>query len=339
MNINPMKWLAFAAVITMLTACGEEELAPITVSAEEFMMSIEENPDNGFSIGTITASTNRGTLSYEMMSQDPANALLVDELTGEITVGDAALFDYEDREFVTAMIRVFNEDKENAIVARVNIINGIDNPRFESLVGHFPLDVEATDLSTYGNNGSIDGTLPTTDIQGVPGGALLFDGIDDQISIPHAEQYNISNEITVSALVNVTGMQSGTIVRKGPNINGTGKAPYSISVSTSGLIVFDIVVDNGNTSYDLRGNMYELDEWIMITGVLSVGKMSLYINGQLAEEGDAPGVLNTNSSPLVMGSRNQSSGNTLKGAIDDVRIYEVALSGKEIEELYGNYSL
>jgi len=325
--------------ITIITACGEDELAPITVSAQEFVSSIEENPEDGEILGTITATTNRGAIGFEMMSQDIDNAMVVDEVTGELTVGDVAAYDFEERRFVTAMIRVFNEDKEDVIVARINILDGLDNPRFESLVAHFPLDVEANDISSYGNNGTVDGAIPTTDIQGVPGGALLFDGEDDQVSVPHAEQYNISNEITVSALVNVAEMKSGTVVSKGAIINGTGKTPYAISVAGDGSIIFAIVVDNGEVTYDLRGSTYELDEWTMITGVVAGGKMSLYIDGELAEEGNAQGVLNTNSAPIIMGSRTQSSGNTLKGSIDDVRLYEAALTAKEIEELYGNYSL
>ena len=339
MNINPMRWLSIAALATMLASCGEEELAPITVSAQEFVMEIEENPEAGLVLGTIMASTNRGELSYEISSQDPANGLVLDPITGELSIGDASLFDFESRQFVTAMVKVSNDDKEDAIIARINITDGIDNPRFESLVGHYPLDVDATDLSSYGNDGVVEGATPTTNNEAQAESALLFDGQDDVVMIPHAAQYNISNEVTISAMVNVAEMKSGTIVRKGANINGTGKAPYTISVSGTGLIVFEVVVDNGETSYDLRGNMYELDEWTMITGVLSGGKMSLYLDGQLVEEGDAPGVLNTNSSPLLIGSRSQSLGNTFAGAIDDVRLYETALTAKEIEELYGNYFL
>lgn len=334
-----MRWLATAAVVTILVACGEDEIAPIQITAQEFVMSIEENPVDGKALGNIIASTNRGDLSYEIMTQDPVNAIVVDPVTGEITVGDASTFDFEERLFTTAMILVSNEDKEKVIVARVNITDGIDNPRLESLVGHYPLDVEANDVSSYGNDGTVDGAIPSTDIQGVPGGALLFDGNDDQVSISHAAQYDFSNEVTVSALVNVSEMKSGTIVSKGAILNGTGKTPYAISVATNGLIVFEVTVDNGSNTYDLRGNTYELDKWIMITGVLSGGKMSLYIDGEFAEETEATGVLNTNSAPLLIGSRTQSIGNTINGAVDDVRLYDAALTAKEIKELYGNYSL
>lgn len=115
---------ALSAILFIMLSCGKEELEPITISAQEFVVDIEENPEMGMSLGFISATTNRGDISYEMLMQEPAAALMVDESTGEISVNDVSAFDYEARLFTTAMIRVFNEDKEVVIVARINILDG-----------------------------------------------------------------------------------------------------------------------------------------------------------------------------------------------------------------------
>ena len=326
--------LVLPIVVLSVLSCGEDEIVPIQITAEEFVVNIEENPEVGATIGTIIASTTRGDLSFEMMTQDPVDALIVDPISGEISVGDATFFDFEERRFTTAVIMVFNEDKEDAIVARVNVLNAFENPKFESLVGHFSLDEEATDLSTFGNDGSVLGAMPTADINGDSSGALMFDGEENMVVIPHKDQYNITSELTVSVLVKVLEKKNSRILRKGTT-NGNNKSPYTISMF-NGVIEFDLAMVNGNgsgnLSYDLQSNMYELDEWTMITGVLSGDKMYLYLNGVLVEEGDAPGVLNTNSDEMFIG-------NSFKGAIDDVRLYDAALTAKEIRELYNNYSL
>ena len=315
-------------------SCGEDEIIPIRITAEGFVTDVEENPAVGKTIGTIIASTTRGDLSFEMMSQDPVDALIVDPISGEISIGDATLFDFEERRFTTAVIMVSNEDKEDAIVARVNVLNAFENPGFESLVGHFSLDEEATDLSTYANSGLVIGALSTPDINGDSSGALMFDGEENMVVIPHKDQYNITNELTISALVNVLEKKNSRILRKG-STNGDDKSPYTISMF-NGVIEFDLAMVNGNgsgnLSYDLQSNKYELDEWTMITGVLSGDKMYLYLNGDLVEEGDAPGALNTNGDQIFIG-------NYFRGAIDDVRLYDTALTSKEIRELYNNYSL
>lgn len=115
---------ALAAVVLIMWSCGKEELEPITISADEFVAEIVENPQAEESLGIISASTNRGSLGFEMIMQEPANAIAVDENTGEISVLDVTAFDYESRLFTTAMIRIFNEDKEIVIVARINILDG-----------------------------------------------------------------------------------------------------------------------------------------------------------------------------------------------------------------------
>ena len=339
MRMNILKGLVLSASTLMVMSCGEDELAPITITAEEFVTTIAENPEDGALLGDILANTNRGTLSYEIMSQDTDNAIAIDPVTGMLSVGDVSAYDFEERVFVTAMVKVINEGQEKAVTARVNITDGIDNPKSEALIAHYPLDVEATDISDYGNDGVITGTTPGTDSQGIPGGALIFNGDSDFIEVSHADQLNISEDISFSAFVRVDEMKTGTILTKGAAINGSGTVPYSISVAGNGLIVLDINMSNGSANYMLRENTYTLGEWTMITGVVQDEVFSLYINGELAESINAPGMINTNSFPLLIGTRSGSVGNTFKGAIDDVRIYDDALSAKEVRELYGNYSL
>ena len=115
---------ALATLVLIMWSCGKEELEPITISADEFVTEILENPQAGESLGTLTASTNRGALGFEMIMQEPSNAISVDPNTGEISVSDVSAFDYESRLFTTAMIRIFNEDKEIVVVARINILDG-----------------------------------------------------------------------------------------------------------------------------------------------------------------------------------------------------------------------
>ena len=141
MRMNILKGLVLSASTLMVMSCGEDELAPITITAEEFVTTIAENPEDGALLGDILANTNRGTLSYEIMSQDTDNAIAIDPVTGMLSVGDVSAYDFEERVFVTAMVKVINEGQEKAVTARVNITDGIDNPKSEALIAHYPLDV------------------------------------------------------------------------------------------------------------------------------------------------------------------------------------------------------
>ncbi len=125
MKINFLGFLIVSSITLSLMSCGDD-LLPIEVSATEFVVDVAENPQNGQTLGSIAATTNRGILTFEIMSQDPAGALAVTPLTGKISVADASTFDFEERQFITAMIMVANKGAEDAIVARINITDVVD---------------------------------------------------------------------------------------------------------------------------------------------------------------------------------------------------------------------
>ena len=63
MKINILKPLVLLTIVSLLVSCGEDEIAPIEINAEEFVMSIEENPEDGKALGTIIASIPASTTS------------------------------------------------------------------------------------------------------------------------------------------------------------------------------------------------------------------------------------------------------------------------------------
>ena len=62
--------------------------------------------------------------------------------------------------------------------------------------------------------------------------------------------------------------------------------------------------------------------------------MKLYVNGNLESQTLVSGSLNENSSQLLIGTRLNLPADTFQGIIDDVRIYNRALTSEEIELLY-----
>ncbi|MEO9966385.1 MAG: cadherin repeat domain-containing protein [Reichenbachiella sp.] len=76
------------------------------ISAEELSLTIDENPTNEQELGTISATTNAGDFVFSIAEEEPAGALEIDASTGEVTVKDKLLFDFESREELTATISV-----------------------------------------------------------------------------------------------------------------------------------------------------------------------------------------------------------------------------------------
>lgn len=114
-------WLA-VALLGLAMACGDDEPAPepISITAEDFITSIAENPDAGQVLGSITASTNRGTLNFALSNQSTSGALALSN-TGELSVADRGSFDFEVNQTITAVVTLTNEDVSEQVSVTINI--------------------------------------------------------------------------------------------------------------------------------------------------------------------------------------------------------------------------
>jgi len=96
-------------VFMLFIACEEKEVNPddeeagINVTANDFSTSVAENPAADASLGNVSASASDGSvLTYAITTQNVNGALLINANTGELTVGDAATFDFETNPSITA---------------------------------------------------------------------------------------------------------------------------------------------------------------------------------------------------------------------------------------------
>lgn len=99
-------------ILVFVHSCSEDEPAgpTITVDVTDFTGSIDENPENGAVIGTVTATTNEGTVTLEIASQTPVGAVAINATTGELTVADASLFVAATNPTISGTITAINGD-------------------------------------------------------------------------------------------------------------------------------------------------------------------------------------------------------------------------------------
>ena len=98
----------------------------VTVTASNLTTNFNENPANGASIGTIQASTNSGSVRFSIVSQSDSGAISINTTTGQITVADASLFDYESRMLITAVVRVSSGSVSEDITVTINIVDVVE---------------------------------------------------------------------------------------------------------------------------------------------------------------------------------------------------------------------
>ncbi len=217
------------------------------------------------------------------------------------------------------------------------------------LVAYYPFDGDAMDHSGNGHHGTVHGATLTA---GISGQAYSFDGVDDFINVGDNGDV-LGGDFTVSTWIKSTDYhQYAKIINKGQTIAGTPKnSGYSIrfiDFSWSGtgnpefLFQFN---DDGNrwvTTIVPVENL-PVNQFFLATGVLQRNGSSvvakLYINGVLKSSSTAEGITSSNTNiPLGIGALYRGAyGPTRElfdGKIDQVRIYNRALSAAEISALY-----
>lgn len=96
-------------MMVSISSCNGDEEEPIVIETNDFSVTIPENPTTGQSLGTISATTNRGTLSFAVEPSSTFDgAFNVNPSTGELTVGNTAYYDFETNTSVTGSVIITN---------------------------------------------------------------------------------------------------------------------------------------------------------------------------------------------------------------------------------------
>lgn len=201
------------------------------------------------------------------------------------------------------------------------------------LVAHWKLDGDAKDATENGLDGSISGEAAFVSGH-VGSGALKLDG--GHMGVPHHDRLNGGNPMSVTAWVNLpAGVDQGPW----PPIINKGGPSWRLEISMSsdpGDFAFAIDDHAKLRAVRSREDAKYLDGgWHHLAGVLDGKTMTIYVDGK--EEGrgswSEPVVVNHNTDELRMGTRVDYPVRHVIGMIDDVRVYNRALTADEIKAL------
>lgn len=210
------------------------------------------------------------------------------------------------------------------------------------LVGYWPFNGNANDESGNGNNGTPNGTTLTTDRFGNANSAYNFDGFLNNIEIPQNANLNLTQSMSISMWFKLE-----------PKIGISGAGHHLIVKGSNFTNEYSIVVSNDelNIGFNKQGvqpiaispvNMIDYDVWYQVVAVYNYPTAYIYINGNIVSQGDISAPFSSSNSSLYLGTINGNQGADFvtKGKIDDVGIWNRALSQQEITNMYNgvNYS-
>jgi len=186
-----------------------------------------------------------------------------------------------------------------------------------------------TDSSGNGNMGTIS-SGPVWSAQGKFGSALTFSG-SGNVSVPHAPTINLTSSFTLSAWVKPTALSGyQTILIK----ETTGGCSYWLQ--TNGNQVSSGFNNGSGCAEHLTSTAnLPLNAWSYLTAVFddAANTYKIYVNGNLVSSQTETGTIQPNTQSLVFGQSGCSSCGyeRWRGLIDEVRIYNRALSPSEIQ--------
>ena len=125
--------LSIIGLFLFTVSCGSDDdgVENSGINAQNLVVNFDENPAVGASIGAIEAVSNN-TLSFSISSQIPSGALKINPSTGELSVANASLFDFETNPVIIATISIIDLNNTTSAQAAINLNNLDDIASFLS---------------------------------------------------------------------------------------------------------------------------------------------------------------------------------------------------------------
>lgn len=216
------------------------------------------------------------------------------------------------------------------------------------LVGWWPFNGNANDESGNGNNGTVNGATLVADRNGNPNSAYSFNGTTNFIEVAHSANQNFPNGQSVSFWTYRTGMLSASgdqnhILSKGPQLwNGQN----IWAGDANNYIRYHYIEGNYNThnSCITAQNSFSLNNWLHYVVTNDLSTINVYLNGNLVQtcpiSNPSTSLAGTAQGPMNFGKgRGHFQGEQgFQGRIDDIGIWNRALTPQEITDLYNSSS-
>ena len=204
------------------------------------------------------------------------------------------------------------------------------------LAAYYPFNGNANDASGNGNNGTVYGASLTADRFGLTNSAYRFNGTN-WIQIPDAILPVAASAFTISLWVLA---DSGPYATQEVLI-GLYPRRESCAMATHPDGQWAVGIELTNSGWQDVTSPMITNVWVQLVGIYQQGQyLQFYVNGSLVESNGEPDeVMYTDQTfPLrsAIGIYDYAPGpyEGFDGAIDDVRIYNRALSESEVQQLY-----
>ncbi|MEK7398027.1 MAG: LamG domain-containing protein [Candidatus Poribacteria bacterium] len=188
----------------------------------------------------------------------------------------------------------------------------------------------ATDTSGNKNNGNFTGSPKW--VAGKFGKALQLDGSSASVDCGNTASLDIPTNNAVTMVAWVNSAVGSLASWQGLMAKRSGNYSYGINFVTGNFQVYS------SSASGVQGWGYNLPkgEWTHLVGIMSKSPTELYVNGELnggAGKGPGGGALSNTANLFRIGASG-SIGEYFNGIVDDVAVFNVALSAADIKNIF-----
>jgi hypothetical protein len=200
----------------------------------------------------------------------------------------------------------------------------------------------AYDSSGNGNNGTL--TSGPTWISGKIEGALSFDGVDDYVKVKHSDELSLVNSCSIALWIKISRKTASGSLDSDANLFSKRlnlvnyEEAYALKVfgpdrDNRGRAEFGTNASTFTPPWHAGSSIVDTNDWYHLTVAIDNQSVRIYINSLIDSESSYTGQLSSSEQPIFIGIKADMT-RAVKGIIDDVRIYDRALSASEVQALY-----
>ena len=231
--------------------------------------------------------------------------------------------------------RIYESDQsENEVLSLIDsTVN--TNIQMSNLSNFYPYRYAISAVDTANNESPI-----SLRVNGVPynnsnNHSLSFDGSNDHAQITGLDDMNL-DDITLSAWVNVSSLNfagggDAHLISKWHN--ATGKS-FALAIQQSSAKAYFVIRSSGGGNiFTYTQSALDFDTWYHLTAMKDGNKIKIYLDGVLQEERTISNAINSSSTGVGIGSSYTGTSGFFHGFIDEVQIWERAISLDKINEI------
>lgn len=208
----------------------------------------------------------------------------------------------------------------------------VENP--SGLIAFWPMDEgegeTIQDVSGNDNRGIFKNGVAWGD--GKTANGLHFDGTDDFVQLQASESLDINNNaVTLTAWVKLEILPGDLPGAFGPIYDSESDCYVLYEDRGNKELRFKVSTTSGAERPGIKEQELTLNEWLYIVGVYDGERAMIYLNGVLMDEHTG---LSGNVKSGQIAKLGESMNSFFRGSIDNIQVYNRALSENEINVLY-----